>query len=339
MAQIRIDKLQGAQGVDAFLALAAEVYRDRPWYVAAQRDWIETQLTGETPVSAYAEVQAFLATLDGKPVARVLAMHDYDTREGHLCHFDALPGSMEAVRELMDEACQWLDMRGARLARLAFRPGWDTPLTIDAYDARPTLSHRCNPAYYHALLANCRFTASRRMVEYQATFTPDLLERYRSAASGAKLRPFNFNRAARETHLFRSMINECFADHWGAPIHSVEEIEGWTTGLADLLFPNAILFAEVDNEPAGYVFSMPDLNTNPVTRGCLFDIGVLPEFRKRGIARALASASFLAMHEAGYREASYTLVLDDNWASRRTAESLGCEVARNFLCYERAFAD
>lgn len=337
MAQIRIEKLQGATGVDEFLALAGEVYRDRPWYVPASREWITEQLTGEAPVSAYAEVQPFIARADGKPVARVLAMHDFDSREGNLLHFEALPGALDAVRELFDEACQWLDMRDARLARLAFRPGWDTPLTIDAYDVRPTLSHRCNPPYYHAMLLNCGFTAARYMVEYQVIFTPELLAQYTADASTFRLRPFNFNRPEREVYLFRSMVNECFADHWGAPIHTADELHGWTVGLKDMLFPNAILFCEVDNEPAGYVFSMPDFNTQPITRGCLFDIGVLPEFRRRGVAKALGAASFLAMSEAGYTGASYTLVLDDNKASRRTAESLGCEVARNFVGYERAF--
>jgi hypothetical protein len=34
--------------------------------------------------------------------------------------------------------------------------------------------------------------------------------------------------------------------------------------------------------------------------------------------------------------AGYTLVLDDNWASRRTAQSLGARVTGNFLTYRRA---
>jgi len=41
------------------------------------------------------------------------------------------------------------------------------------------------------------------------------------------------------------------------------------------------------------------------------------------------------MIERGYVSASYTVVLDDNWASRRTAEKLGCRVERNFAVYRR----
>ena len=35
------------------------------------------------------------------------------------------------------------------------------------------------------------------------------------------------------------------------------------------------------------------------------------------------------------RYAGYTLVLDDNWASRRTAERLGARVTGNFVAYRR----
>jgi hypothetical protein len=40
----------------------------------------------------------------------------------------------------------------------------------------------------------------------------------------------------------------------------------------------------------------------------------------------------------GYKTASYTVVLDDNWPSRRTAEKLGARVTRNFNVYRKEFA-
>ena len=64
------------------------------------------------------------------------------------------------------------------------------------------------------------------------------------------------------------------------------------------------------------------------------------EFMKRalaghGVALAMAARSFLAMASRKMRFAGYTLVLDDNWPSRRTAESLGARVTGNFVTYRR----
>ena len=57
------------------------------------------------------------------------------------------------------------------------------------------------------------------------------------------------------------------------------------------------------------------------TRGALINIGVLESARGRGIALAMAARSFLTMAARKMRFAGYTLVLDDNWASRRTARA------------------
>ncbi len=55
------------------------------------------------------------------------------------------------------------------------------------------------------------------------------------------------------------------------------------------------------------------------------------EFRGRGINLALAAHSYLSMIARGYKTASYTVVLDDNWPSRRTAEKLGASTRTNAL--------
>jgi ribosomal protein S18 acetylase RimI-like enzyme len=100
----------------------------------------------------------------------------------------------------------------------------------------------------------------------------------------------------------------------------------------------------------GVFFSVPDLSLSLArirpgvklrpergggTRGALINIGVLERARGRGVARAMAARSFLAMAQSGMRYAGYTLVLDDNWASRRTAEGLGARATGNFVTYRR----
>jgi len=67
-----------------------------------------------------------------------------------------------------------------------------------------------------------------------------------------------------------------------------------------------------------------------IDHGVLQIIGVRESHRGQGINLALAAKSYLAMIERGYKTASYTIVLDDNWPSRRTAERLGGRVSRNF---------
>lgn len=72
-----------------------------------------------------------------------------------------------------------------------------------------------------------------------------------------------------------------------------------------------------------------------IDHGALLIIGVREDYRGRGINLALAGKSYLAMIERGYKTGSYTVVMDDNWPSRRTAEKLGARVTRNFNVYRK----
>ena len=59
--------------------------------------------------------------------------------------------------------------------------------------------------------------------------------------------------------------------------------------------------------------------------------------RGRGVNLAMASYAYLELIRRGAKYLSYTLVLDDNWPSRRTAEKLGAKVCANYMVYRRNF--
>jgi ribosomal protein S18 acetylase RimI-like enzyme len=135
-------------------------------------------------------------------------------------------------------------------------------------------------------------------------------------------------------------------------------LAGLTTGLKDVLVADFTAFATIDGDLAGFVYSAPDLNQvfyamrgrsveehlpefqrrlAAIDHGVLLVIGVRERYRGRGLNLGLAARSYLAMIERGYRSASYTVVLDDNWRSRRTAEKLGARVTRSFNVYRTDF--
>jgi hypothetical protein len=111
------------------------------------------------------------------------------------------------------------------------------------------------------------------------------------------------------------------------------------------------MVAVAGREVIGVVFSVPDLSPalaqirpgiklHPErgggTRGALINIGVIERARGKGVALAMAARSFITMARSGMRYAGYTLVLDDNWPSRRTAIALGARATGNFVTYRRA---
>jgi hypothetical protein len=56
----------------------------------------------------------------------------------------------------------------------------------------------------------------------------------------------------------------------------------------------------------------------------------------QGVSLAMAAYAYLELVRRGAK-LSNTLVLNDNWPSRRTAEKLGAFVCANYIVYRRNF--
>lgn len=353
---------------ERYVDFGYEVYRDNQYWVPPDKAHLTHLLAGEGGFGPGSKIQPFWVEQDDKILAIVTALHDeaydrhWNERMGHLLFFEALPDQDPAVSLLINGACEWLQGHGCEAVRMSMLPGLQSPLTIDAYDAVPTIFHTFNPAYYHSYIKNSRFRTELGVVQYQIQFTPELAGRYREMVrqatdNGISLRSWDFNRLEEETEIFTALGNETFSAHFGFMPMPTAVYRGLTVGLKDFLIDDFTAFAEVDGQVVGFVYSLPDLNQalhpmrgraieenfeeflrhlKAIDHGVLLIIGVKQDYRGRGINLALAAKSYLAMIDRGYKTGSYTVVLDDNWPSRRTAEKLGGRVTRNFNLYRKA---
>lgn len=359
--------LRTAEELHRYVDFGQEVYRENPHWVPPDTHHLTQLLSGQGGFGSDSQVQAFWVEDGDRVLATVAAVRDlaydrhWNEQMGHLLFFEALPAQDEAVEALMRAACDWLRARGCQAARLSMLPGMQLPLTIDAYDAVPTIFHTYNPPYYHSYVKNGGFMTEHGVVQYQIQFTSELAGRYRemvdrAAHSGFSVRSWDFDRLEEETEIFAKLSNETFQKHWGFLPLPTAVMRGLTVELKDFLVADFTGFAEAEGQTVGFVYSLPDLNQafhrmrgkafeenlpefqqhlRNTDHGVLLVIGVKEGYRGRGVNLALAAKSYLAMIERGYKTGSYTVVLDDNWPSRRTAEKLGARVTRNFNVYRK----
>ena len=366
-----VRSLNTAEDLQRYVDFGQEVYHENPQWVPPDNHHLIELLSGKGGFGPGSQVQAFCVEDGNRILATLAAATDeaydrrWNERMGHLLFFEALPNQDGAVGLLIASACKWLQVKGCQAARLSMLPGMQLPLTIDAYDAVPTIFHTYNPPYYHSYIKNGGFRTEYGVVQYQVQFTPELAERYRQmveqvTTAGVSLRSWDFDRLGEETETFTDLFNETFEKHWGTMPLPKAVMSGLTIGLKDFLIPEFTAFAEVQGQPVGFVYSLPDLNQafhrmrgksieenfpelqkglENINHGVLLVIGVKQGYRGRSINLGLAAKSYLAMIEHGYKIASYTVVLDDNWPSRRTAEKLGARVTRNFNVYRKELSD
>ena len=355
MCPIRIEQVEGQEGTEEFAALHDRVYASRA--VRWQSSPLHLpMLLGQTPATIERELQPFVARERGEVVARVCAAIDrpylrhWNERVGHLLMFEAQPDTREAVRQLLDSACAWLAERGMEAARNGFGL-LDTPFTTDDYETLPPSTLRQNRSDYHALIKGAGFETERGFVDYAMPIEPHLVGRWQSAVESARrtgfeLVPFRDLTHAERARRLCELWNETFASHWGwSPLSP--ELAGLFVLDGQPVLDTSVL-ALADGEPIGFCFVLPDDVSHasfspgralqPGERTNSLAIGVVPHARGRGVNYAMAAYGYLELARRGWNHVSYTLVLDDNWPSRRTGEGLGGALRANYLAYRRNFA-
>ena len=354
---VKIESPSGEQALTEFVLFQHRVYEYRAARWAAMVAVQLPILMGEGPFADGRMIKPFMARVDGNLVARAVAIIDdhyqrhWNEPLGHVVMFEAMPGARDAVVQMMDAASAWLKSNGATAARAGYGL-LEFPFVIDDYETLPPDIARQNPAYYHALLKDAGFKTERGWVDYKIEVTPELVARYESALEAGRRAGYQIVAlrdlpAGRRIRDFEYTWNTAFARHWGATPFTTDEL----TFLFDFFAMSGALDTSVlayrDGQPVGALMVTP-----PNAEGAILKpgrkladneklnflgIGVLEAARGRGVNLAMASHSYLRMIRDGAKFLSYTLVLDDNWPSRRTAEKLGAKVCANYVTYRRTF--
>ncbi len=355
---LKIESPDNQNGLTEFVAFADKV---RPELTARWPAAAELQLPMLMGLSAFMlgkSLRAFVARQDGEIAARVAAVLDpgyaqrWGEKLGHLMFFEAAAGAREAARAVMDAACEWLRGQGAIAGRAGFYMPLDMPFVIDEYDALPPNMMRQNPDYYHSMIKDAGFVCEKGMVDYKIEVTPDLIARYRSALEAARRADFELTTLAeipreKRAHEFGPAFNEAFYNHWGYVAASedamaemmmfIELTGGLETSICAYQRGQVVGTLMVSPEETVHAVVRPGRVIKDSEKLNFLGIGVREAARGRGLNLAMAAQAYLKLIDRGAKYLSYTLVVDDNWPSRRTAEKLGAKVCANYVVYRRDF--
>jgi GNAT superfamily N-acetyltransferase len=356
---VKIEVPQGNEALTEFVQFHDQVYdyRDARW--AAPLELQLPILTGESPFARGRELRPFLARAGGKILARAVAVKDqhyhvhWHEHLGHIVMFEALPDSRAATKLLMDTASEWLKERGAEAARAGFGL-LDFPFVLDDYESLPPELARQNPDYYHRLLKDAGFESEKGWVDYKIEVKPELVQKWTHALESASRRgyeivPLKDLPQARRVTDFTDTWKDTFKTHWGFTPLSQDEISFLFEAFKPAGVFDTSVIAYHNGTPVGMLFVVPEVTATAILKPGrvlkdseklnILAIGVRETARGQGVNLAMAAYAYLELVRRGAKYLSYTLVLDDNWPSRRTGEKLGAFVCANYMVYRRNFRD
>jgi GNAT superfamily N-acetyltransferase len=354
---VTIESPRSRADLERFVLFHDEIYAHRGVHWRTLLPIYLPMLLGDGPFVQERRIRPFVALDGDRILARIVAVVDdrfnrhWSDTLGHLVMFEAQPDTRPAVRALMDAACTWLRAEGMTAARAGFGVN-DMPFLIDDDGSLPPSILRQNPSHYHALLKDAGFQTEQSCVDYKVEVTAERTASWRNAVRRAERRGVKLIRlrdvpARRRIREFAALWHDAFSQHFGYIPQSEDEMAfsfslGEPIGVYDYS-----LLAYLDGEVVGGLWVMPDTSAfahvapgrvlRPDEHLNFLGIGVRESARGRGINLAMASHAYLELARGGATWMSYTLVMDDNWPSRRTAEKLGAHVCANYVVYRRNF--
>jgi GNAT superfamily N-acetyltransferase len=175
-------------------------------------------------------------------------------------------------------------------------------------------------------------------------------------ASGATIRKLRLDRWDEDVTTAGHLYNATLSQYRDFMPMTEEQFRGFAGEFRPLVDPDLTLFAEVDGEPIGFAVALPDPNRILIhLNGRRFPfgwakmwwyskridvvthklMGVLPEYRRRGIDALLYLDMLRAVFEKGYKWLDGSLTAENNLRDNLLAHRLGAERYKHYRVYQK----
>lgn len=370
----RLD-LSDRRSLRRLLDLWRRIYADDPAWVAPLREWLQRRLDPDNPFFREAELALYVAQRGTEAVGSISSLRDlrHERLKGERVAFFGFFETIddpEVARALIDQATDDARAWGAALLRgpRNLTRIEEVGLTVEGHEFRPPLLASHHRPYYQALIEGLGFVKHhdvlayhRMLVEPDGSPTPypqKLLDRAAAADfPGLVVRSADLLHMERDLSLAHRVFVEAFRD---VPENTPMPREQFVhLGRVFLLFTSRQLLqlATVDGEAAGFGICIPEVNeavqsaggrllplgwakllaSFPGIRTSSFKlIGVMPEYRGKGLNSKLILAAIEGVRAAGYNRIEGSLIDERNAASLGTVEGLGLTIYKRYRLYDLA---
>jgi len=328
----------------------------------------------KNPFFEHADAEYFLAERGDRAVGRIAAISNrlhnqtHHDRVGFFGFFESIDD--QAVADaLLAAAAEWCRSRGHTVLRgpASFSTNDECGVLVDGFETPPTLMMPHNPRYYPTLLERAGFTKAKDLWVYQGGHpsryapVPERLARGTELIRqrmGITLRPLDIKRFEQEVELIKELYNAAWEKNWGFVPMTEHEIDHLAEQFKPVVIPELVPIAEKDGKVIAFGIALPDLNvvfqknrsgrmfpvilkllwalkTRKIRRARILLLGVLPEYRGKGVDAMLYHWIWTKSGERGIYWGEAGWILEDNPAMNAGLEKMTFRVYKTYRLYDR----
>jgi GNAT superfamily N-acetyltransferase len=372
---MQVRAVQSSQDLKAFIDLPYRLHRDDPLWVPPFRHDIRTLLSKKkNPFFDHGEAAYFIARREGRVTGRIAAITNRLHNETHgdrvgFFGFFECENDQATANALIDKAAAWVADRGHDTLRgpMSFSINDECGLLIEGFDTPPFLMMPHNPPYYRDLIESAGFSKIKDLWAFlggpkdSSMPVPERLTRAVEVVGkrlGVTLRPLDMRRYLEEIQLIRQLFNDTWSSNWGYVPMTQRELEHLAKQFKPVVNPDIIPIAEIDGRPIGFGLAIPNLNEvlrgnrsgrlfpaalellwklkrRRITRVRIPLLGVIPEYRGKGIDAMLYHWVWTRAGEHGMPRGEASWILEDNPAMIQGLKKMGLEKYKTYRVYEK----
>ncbi|MDX2176556.1 MAG: N-acetyltransferase [Candidatus Sumerlaeia bacterium] len=378
MPPLRVARVASPGGLETFVELGYRLRGNEHFWVPPPRRELYAILDRrkDHPFHEHAAMELFVAFRGQEPVGRIAAIenhaHNIHHREkcGHFGFFEAA-NDPAVFRALYAAAEKWCAARGLDTLRGPCNPSTNEEVGFLAqgFDSDPAFLTPYTPPYYLAHTEAAGFAKAMDLFSFynnKEAFSdriPAMARRIRekleSRGVRVNVRPIDMKRFDREVEHILAVYNEAWSENWGFVPMTPREVHRMATDLKPIAIPDMILFAEVDAKVVGVLIGLPDYNVvlkhlggrlgprevllffllrRNIHRIRLMGMGVVKEYRVRGIETILIAEFAANCIRLGYPEGEFGWVLETNKLMNRGILANGAHLTKIHRIYEKPLA-
>ncbi|MCK6549064.1 N-acetyltransferase [Myxococcota bacterium] len=366
--ELQIIELANKKDRARFIDMALPLYAGDPCYVPPLRmERMKFLDPGHNRAFANLDVRPILALRDGKVVGRMTAHIDraYDayhgSKTGWFGFFECIDDEKVAHAMLAD-GVEWLRQKGATevFGPNNFTTNHTCGLLVENWDRIPYIEMTYNPRYYERLLTSFGLGKAKDLyawwIDVSAGLENEKVARVARIAEkikrreGITIRTGNMADFRNEVARLFSIYNQAWEKNWGFVQIAKEEFDVVADELKQVVRPELVIFIEVEGRPVAFACTIPNINEIMPRNGKLFPfgwwklltgmkkikyarlvtLGVIPEYRKRGLEAMLFVETVVQSKKLGMQGGEIGWTLEDNDLVNRAIESMDGKKDRTY---------
>jgi len=374
-ANIQIERVTNKRGLRQFVTFPFIRYRGDPlWVPPLIEERLDFLNPRKNPFFEHAHVALFFAHRAGTIIGTISAAVDenyaafHGERMATFGFFETIDDPAVAA-QLLAAAEAYARGHGATIIRgpISFSTNHELGLLIQGFDTSPMVMMTYNPPSYAALIESCGYGKAIDLFAYAG----DLGERWSNAErgivrvaekaarnAGIRIRPADIRHFDQEVQRIKAIYQSAWEHNWGFVPLTEKEADYLAASLRPVIDADLVFIAETnDGKPVGMSIALPDLHQalrwsgggsmfpfgllkflwyrRRIDQFRLWGMGVIEEYRGKGIDAVFYVETTRAALAKGYRRAEGSWVLETNTMMNRILEHLGLRRYKTYRIYEK----